>query len=242
MCLLVIAYKVHPGYPLIVAANRDEFLDRPARPLHFWEDASHILAGRDEQAGGTWLGLTTKGRFAALTNHRDMRRPVKKGPSRGVLVRKALDGDIDALDTSRYDGFNLIHGPVDGLRYLNNITGEHIKLEAGIHGLSNHLLNTPWPKVLRARSVMESVASMDTPDMELLFEALLDTTPPSLADLPDTGVGETWETILGTAFIRTETYGTRCSTVALVDASGEALVEERGHHPIGRARYRVRLW
>ncbi|MCB0764683.1 MAG: NRDE family protein, partial [Flavobacteriales bacterium] len=115
MCLVVLAYKVHPAFPLIVLANRDEFLDRPALPAHAWQDAPHIFAGRDVQAGGTWLGVTRSGRFAALTNYRDLTVVPRNGPSRGALVRRALDQDIAAADTVEYERFNLIHGEVDAL-------------------------------------------------------------------------------------------------------------------------------
>ena len=152
MCLIVLAYKAHPRFPLIVAANRDEFLDRPTLPAHFWSDAPDILAGRDERAGGTWLGITRSGRFAALTNYRDLRLPLVKGPSRGGLVRAGLDGSLDPTATGGYEGFNLLYGAVDALRYHTNVNGTDQPLEPGIRGLSNHLLDTPWPKVKRAKA------------------------------------------------------------------------------------------
>jgi uncharacterized protein with NRDE domain len=241
MCLVVMAYKVHPKYPLIVAANRDEFLDRPTVPLHFWNDAPHILAGRDQRAGGTWMGLTNRGRFAALTNYRDLRRPDVEGPSRGALVQHALEQDIDMIDTSRYAGLNLVHGHYDDLVYHSNITGAHTALEPGIHGLSNHLLNTPWPKVQRAKAGLVEAIRSDEPDPDHLFELLSDDTMASDDALPDTGIGLQWERVLSSIRIRTEGYGTRCSSVILVDAQGKARFMERSFFPVGHHDVRISL-
>jgi len=233
MCLVVLAYKVHPKYPLIVAANRDEFLDRPTKPLHFWEDAHTILAGRDERAGGTWMGLTTAGRFAALTNYRDMRRQEVQGPSRGALVQRVLEQELGNWDTSPYAGFNLLHGHFDSLFYHSNVTGLHAALEPGIHGLSNHLLNTPWPKVQRAKDGLTEVIASGEPSMEQLFEILEDDTQALDHALPDTGIGLPWERALSSIHIRTDGYGTRCSTIILVDALGNARFTERSYFPEG---------
>jgi len=231
MCLLALAYKVHPKYPLIVAANRDEFRDRPTTPLHRWEDAPHIFAGRDERAGGTWMGLTITGRFAALTNHRDMRRPEVIGPSRGALVQHVLDHDLGDLDTSNYAGFNLLHGHLQALQYHSNITQQRKALEPGVHGLSNHLLNTPWPKVQRAMAGLSELIRSEELDLEHLFQLLDDGTPAADHDLPDTGVGTEWERVLSPIRIDTEGYGTRCSSVILVDGQGQARFVERTHQP-----------
>lgn len=228
MCLISLAYKTHPRYLLIVAANRDEFLDRPAEPAHFWEDAPDILAGRDKRAGGTWLGITRTGRFAAITNYRDMRMSFPPGPSRGILVRQALEQGIDTSTTGVYAGFNLLHGTVDALRYHNNIQGIDIALQSGIHGLSNHFLDTPWPKVVKAKHEMERL--LDSPEAEIvngLFSLLADDgTAPDEA-LPDTGLPPEMERAASSIFIRSPGYGTRCSTVVLVDVNGNAYFEER---------------
>jgi uncharacterized protein with NRDE domain len=228
MCLIALAYRQHPRYPLVVMANRDEFLDREAEPAHFWADAPHVLAGRDLRAGGTWMGITRQGRFAALTNHRDLRRPLVEGPSRGQLVREALEQDIAPGTTATYAGLNLIHGTVDDLRYLNNITPHHQPLEPGIHGLSNALLNTPWPKVQRATQGMEEVLSGRQDQLiEALFELLSDEATAADEHLPDTGLGLPQERALSSIFIRTPGYGTRCSTVVLVDTNGRVHFQER---------------
>ncbi len=231
MCLIALAYKVHPEFPLILAANRDEFLERPTRKLHFWDDAPHILAGRDERAGGTWMGLTRKGHFAAITNYRDMHRKEPTLLSRGALVRHVLEhGSLDE-DTSVYAGFNLIYGRVDALRYHNNINGEDLALEPGIHGLSNHLLNTPWPKVQRAKQGMEEALRSEKPSVEALFRMLGDCTEADPSDLPNTGLDPEWERSLSSIMICAEGYGTRSSTVVLVSASGAATVMERSFLP-----------
>jgi uncharacterized protein with NRDE domain len=240
MCLIVLAYKVHPSYPLIVAANRDEFLERPTVVAHFWPDAAHILAGRDLRAGGTWLGVTTGGRFAALTNHRDLRRPPVSGPSRGDLVRKALETGIEGVDTSVYEGFNLLHGTVDELMYHSNVNGAHSILEPGIHGLSNHLLNTPWPKVQRARQQLTDLLGSGAIDPEDLFQLLGDITPATDDELPDTGIGLEWERVLSPIHIRTERYGTRCSTVLLVDHQSVVTFEEKSYAPRNHVRENIR--
>ncbi len=228
MCLIVLAYKVHPRYPLVLAANRDEFRIRPAEPAHWWNDAPHILAGRDLQAGGTWMGITRNGRFAALTNYRDLHRPPKQGPSRGLLVRDALEGTLDLTATAAYEGFNLLHGTVDALRYHNNIEPTDAPLSPGVHGLSNAFLDTPWPKVQAAKSGLEEL--LQGPDMALtdgLFALLRDERPATDAQLPETGLPLPMERAVSSIFIDTPGYGTRCSTVVLVDAEGKVYFEER---------------
>ncbi len=227
MCLIAIAYRAHPGFPLILAANRDEFLNRPTEPAHFWKDAPNVLAGRDARAGGTWLGVTRTGRIAAITNYRDMRRNFPKGPSRGLLVREALEHGIDTSATQAYAGFNLIHGTFADLRYHNNIQGTAIALQPGIHGLSNHFLDTPWPKVVKAKRELEKL--MDAPEGQLvgsLFRLLADDAMAPDDALPDTGLAVEAERAASSIFIRTPDYGTRCSTVVLVDAKGNVYFEE----------------
>lgn len=228
MCLIALAYKVHPSFPFIIAANRDEFMDRPAEPVHFWNDAPHILAGRDLCAGGTWLGLTRHGRFAAITNYRDLRRAPVGGPSRGHLVRAALEGVIDATSTIAYEGFNLIYGPLHALRYHNNIQPMDEPLVPGIHGLSNHFLNTPWPKVQRATTAMQDlVKGADDALVEGLFTLLAEDTIAPDDQLPDTGLPLPVERTASAIFIRSTGYGTRCSTVVGVGIDGRVRFEER---------------
>ncbi|MBK8226653.1 MAG: NRDE family protein [Flavobacteriales bacterium] len=228
MCLITFAYKVHPGYPLILAANRDEFLDRRADPAHFWTDHPLILAGRDLKAHGTWMGITTLGRFSAVTNFRDLRRAPVNGPSRGLLVRDALLAE-PPLDHAPMEGYNLLHGPVEDLRCRSNVSGADERIPPGVHGLSNALLNTPWPKVRRAVSAMHDVLESEEPGLDTLFSILADDRSASDAELPDTGLDLARERALSSIRIDMPGYGTRCSTVILVSNDGEVRFEERTH-------------
>lgn len=228
MCLIALAYRVHPRYPLVFAANRDEFLERPTAPAGFWSDAPHLLAGRDLRAGGTWLGLTRNGRFAALTNYRDLHRRQEQGPSRGLLVRQALEHGIDPAMTDAYEGFNLLYGPIAALRYHNNVQPADHALTPGIHGLSNHFLDTPWPKVERAKADLRSVIALEEDALVTALFVLLANDAPAADDrLPDTGLPLDMERAVSSIFIRTPNYGTRCSTVVLVDGEGQVFFEER---------------
>lgn len=239
MCLIVFAVRAHPRFPLIVAANRDEFLTRPTAPASFWSDSPDILAGRDLTAGGTWLGITRQGRFAALTNYRDLRRPRPQvAPSRGALVVQALTGGSDPEGTERYDGFNLLFGTADDLRYHNNITGALAHVEGGIHGLSNHLLDTPWPKVLSTERAFTEAIDTAAPDVDALFGVLTDRQVAADEQLPDTGLDIVRERALSAPFIVTEGYGTRCSTVIMVGYDGSVHFEERTWQPQGTALHK----
>jgi uncharacterized protein with NRDE domain len=228
MCLIALAYKVHPLYPLIVVANRDEFRQRPAAPAAWWADRPEIFAGRDLQAGGTWMGLTLSKRFAAITNHRDLSRPQVQGPSRGRLVVQALEQGIDPGATGGYAGFNLIHGPIDALRYHNNVQPADMPLRPGFHGLSNAFLDTPWPKVRRAVQALEDrIDPRSAPDVEALFALLNDAEPAPDNALPRTGLPLEMERLVSSVMINGADYGTRCSTVVLVDAAGHVHFSER---------------
>ncbi len=228
MCLISLAYKAHDKYPFVLAANRDEFRERAAQPAHFWPDAPHVLAGRDLKAGGTWLGVTRKGHFAAITNYRDLRRTSVNGPSRGKLVREALEGSVELTNTRIYEGFNLLYGALGELRYHNNVQGVHGTVDRGIHGLSNHFLNTPWVKVERAKEGMARLVGSPTARLiDGLFDLLADDTPAPDDRLPDTGLPLEQERAASSIFIPTPVYGTRCSTVVLVDERGNVRFEER---------------
>src|SRR5262245_48111156 len=224
MCLIAIGWKLRDDYPLMLAANRDELFSRPAASAAFWEDHPDILAGRDLKQGGTWLGLTRNGRFAAVTNYRDRRRPKAGTHSRGWLVRDyLLSGDTPPgflsqvqAAADQYDGFNLIAGTRSELFYYSNRGAQVTTLPPGAHGLSNHLLNTPWPKVQRARQALVALANSPEDAVAAgLFALLADDSLAPDHVLPDTGIGVELERVLSTAFIRTADYGTRCSTVLL---------------------------
>ena len=236
MCLIVLAHRVHPSYPVVLAANRDEFYARPTRPLDIWEDDPDILAGRDLEGGGTWMGLGRRGRLAALTNYRESGRHRGKAPSRGHLVSRFLTGGrslnqyIRHVTTTayHYNGFNLLLFENGRWLYTSNRGSGTRSLCPGIYGLSNHLINTPWPKVKRTCRALEALlATPRPPDMEALMQILLDRDIPDDADLPDTGVGIEWERRLGAVFIHSPVYGTRASTVLTIAADGRARFRER---------------
>jgi uncharacterized protein with NRDE domain len=235
MCLILIAYRCYPGIDLLVAANRDEFYDRPTAPLAFWDDAPQVLAGRDLQHGGTWLGVTQTGRFAALTNYRDPRQVRPGAPSRGQLVSAYLQGVEPATDYlarlttqfSHYNGFSLLLGDAAGLHYYSNRGDAPRTLLPGWYGLSNHLLNTPWPKLKRGLALAQSaLAQQPEPVPDDLLPALTDRAPAPDAALPRTGVPLEWERWLSPIFIEAPGYGTRSSTVLLTKESGLALMVE----------------
>jgi uncharacterized protein with NRDE domain len=242
MCLLVLAWKLHPRYRLILAGNRDEFHDRPAAPLSWWQDDPRILAGKDLKAGGTWLGVARSGRFGIVTNYRDLQAPVEGAPSRGLLVPRFLTGATspkEFLDdlrgaAPRYSGFNLLVGGSRALYYFSN-RGSNVPqaLAPGVYGLSNHTLNTPWPKLARTRARFES--ALQEPDLsaETLFGILADREPAADGDLPATGLPAEWERIVSAPFIVNERYGTRCSSVLLVERNGRTILQERRFDPGG---------
>lgn len=220
MCLIAIAWQAHPEFPLIVAANRDEWRDRPALPAHWWSDHPDLLAGRDLQAGGTWMGVTRGGRFAAVTNFREPSERRTTALSRGALVADFLQGRespeefLRALAgrAARYNGFNLLVGDAATLLYFGSREGEVRAVAPGVHALSNHLLDEPWPKVARAREATRDALGESGGDVRL-FDMLSDATPAPDALLPDTGVGLERERMLSSALIVGAGYGTRTSTV-----------------------------
>lgn len=236
MCLILMALSSHPKYPLIVAANRDEFYARPTAGAAFWTDAPHVLAGRDLRDGGTWLGVSTRGRFAAVTNYRGGETALADPISRGALVGDYLTGSMTtadyfarvAQDAQHYRGFSLIAGIGAELCYFANRGGAPPQaLAQGVHVLSNHLLNTPWPKVERARAGLEALLGTADVDADSVLDLLRDRTPAAADELPDTGIGVERESQLSPIFIRTEQYGTRSSTLLLIDTHGEVRFTER---------------
>ncbi|KGM45601.1 NRDE family protein [Neobacillus niacini] len=225
MCLILFASKVHPEYKLIVAANRDEFYQRPTVPAHFWEDDSEILAGRDLEKMGTWMGVTKNGQFAALTNYRNPTEVTEGKRSRGELVSGALkyNGEMIeymkslARNHDRYPGYNLLAGNGDHLYYYSNVGQELKKISPGIYGVSNHLLNTDWPKVkLGKAGLTEIINNQKTDLVEDLLTLLQKADPAPDENLPQTGVSLEWERMLSAMFIKSENYGTRSSTVLLM--------------------------
>jgi uncharacterized protein with NRDE domain len=236
MCLILLALDSHPDYSLIVAANRDEFYARPTAPASFWADAPSVLAGRDLQAGGTWLGIDRRGRFAAVTNYRQGQREAAAARSRGRLVSDFLmsEGEpreyLQQVDRegALYNGFNLLAATPHQLGYFSNREGVARLLTPGVYGLSNHLLDTAWPKVASGKTALEALVREGEPELiDALLELLSDSTRASDHLLPRTGIDERWERLLSSAFIASETYGTRSSTVVLVRGDRRATFVER---------------
>jgi uncharacterized protein with NRDE domain len=237
MCTLLLAIEQHPRYRLILAANRDEFYDRPTAAAAFWDDAAGIYGGRDLARGGSWLAVSAAGRIAALTNFREP-HPVRHGaPSRGDLVAGFVRGDGSAEEYLRrlseehlpYSGYNLIVGDPRKLYCYSNKSDQLRLLGRGLYGLSNHLLDTPWPKVARGKEALQRLLASGGVTAEALFAILADGTRAPDDQLPDTGVGLEKERMLSSIFIKSDEYGygTRSSTVLLVDADWQAVFVER---------------
>jgi uncharacterized protein with NRDE domain len=235
MCLILLAWQVHPDYPLIVAANRDEFFARPTAPAAFWPEAPEVLAGRDLQAGGTWLGITRSSRFAALTNYRDPAQN-RHSPSRGRLAADFLIGNATpqnylaciAASGVRYNGYNLLLGDGQSLWWATNVAGERAvrALPPGIYGLSNDQLDTPWPKVGAGKTALRRAIDA-LPDDRPLFHLLRDDFIHPDEHLPSTGVSQAWERLLSAAFVRSPSYGTRSSTVIYQHKNGWVTFDEQ---------------
>jgi uncharacterized protein with NRDE domain len=239
MCLIFVAIKNHPKYKLIVAANRDEFYARRTAPAQWWPDHRQILGGRDLEAMGTWLGMTKNGRLCMVTNFRDLRNIKAKAPSRGKLVTDFLleknsgEAYLQKLEphAKEYNGFSLIAGTVDSLFYLSNYREGIIQLNSGLFGLSNHLLETPWPKVEKGKLEIQALLKANTVSKDDLLKVLSDETVYADEVLPDTGVGLERERYLSAAFIKSSGYGTRCSTVIMVDYHNNVGFHERVYDP-----------
>jgi uncharacterized protein with NRDE domain len=246
MCLIAFAWQAHTEYQLVVAANRDEWHDRPAAPATWWSDHANVLAGRDLKAGGTWLGVTRSGRFAALTNFRDPSDRKIDAPTRGKLVSDFLIGAMSAREylltlrerAGQFQGFNLLAGDGDSLHYFSSRIGEILAVPPGVHALSNHTLNEPWPKVEKAKSALGEALQGKMPweaRQMAIYAMLSDTTLAPDEALPDTGVGLDWERALSPAMIVGEKYGTRCSTLVYVAADGKIGLEEYTRNSSGAA-------
>jgi len=251
MCLTVLAYETHPEYRLIIASNRDEFYERPSQPAHFWEDCPQVLAGRDLQNMGTWFGVTRYGKLALLTNVRDPASSRNDRPSRGDLVKRFLREDLSPEDylrellshSDRFNGFNLLFGTVTQLFYFSNHPRDWKRITPGIHGLSNASLNTSWPKVEFAQnSLQELIASKEEVTEQDLFSILFNDESYPLETLPDTGVGAELEKMLSPVFINSPNYGTRSSTVVMLDYNGGvSFTEKTFDKPEDGSSYQARI-
>jgi uncharacterized protein with NRDE domain len=234
VCLIAVAWRAHPRFGLVIAANRDEFRARPTRPAQFWLEYPDLLAGRDLAAGGTWLGFTKHGRFAALTNIRAPARMAAARRSRGELVLARLVDDCPSYPKVDYGGYNLLWGSLqqNELFFDSNRKGqEPVRLASGVFGLSNGALDEPWPKTSALKTRMSDLLSDATLGPETLatglFEALAARMMFPDEALPDTGIGITRERVLSSAFIDSPDYGTRSSTVVIVEHDGTVMFEER---------------
>lgn len=240
MCLIVFAYKVSSEYPLILLANRDEFYDRPTQKAHYWggEGQAEILAGKDLQAGGTWMGVGKNGKWAAVTNYRDMDNIKKNAPTRGDFVPQFIKSKASAeqyllelkKEASKYNGFNLLVGDKNGIFHYSNISDAITEVQPGIHGLSNALLNTPWPKLNRAKEMLENLIQNNDFSKTTLFNLLNDHTKALDNQLPATGLPKEIEKELSSIFIATGNYGTRCSTLLFIDKNEEMKFVERRYN------------
>lgn len=247
MCLLLFAWRPDAPRTLVLAGNRDEFHDRPAAPADWWD--GNILGGRDLRAGGSWLAAHRDGRFAVVTNYREPLVEGRGPRSRGELVTAFLESDATparfarelAARSSHYAGFNLLLGSPDELIYFSNRGRGPELIEPGIYGLSNHLLDTPWPKLERTRARFRELLEHGA-DTESLLAMLADRTPAAADDLPDTGIGPEWERLLSSPFILSPRYGTRCTTVMRMLEDKEMELIERRFEPdgtvAGQSRFR----
>lgn len=244
MCLVVFGFKAHPAFRLVLAANRDEFHGRPAEPMHWWPDRPDILAGRDLQAGGTWLGISRSGLLATVTNYREDLQRQHRGRSRGELVTGFLTGEgTDPLRYCRdiepgdFAGFSLLAMAGETAAYVSNRGDEARELAPAVYGLSNASLDTPWNKVVRSKAALLSLLQQnDQPlaDPEPLFHMLRDAEPAPTDDYAGTGLPPDLARAVSAPFISTPDYGTRCSTVVLVTSSGTVEVFERRFDRFGR--------
>lgn len=250
MCLILFANEPNSRYRLVLAANRDEFYSRPTAPAAFWQEAPDVLAGKDLRSGGSWMGVTRSGKVAAVTNFRGPGKGGEDAPSRGKLVSEFLmSGEspevfIDKLRprAQTYNGFNLLLGSAEGLWwYSNRYDAPPYMIKPGIHGLSNHLLDSSWPKVERGKRALEHLVVDEkwiTP--EEIFSILEDRSPATDAELPDTGVGLELERMLSAPFIRAREYGTRSSTVVLIERTGNLTFIERSFSPTDASQKETR--
>ena len=243
MCLIVFAYREHPCYPLILVSNRDEYHARPTARAAFWNDVPGLLAGRDLEGGGTWLGLNDRGQIAAVTNYREPAPPVAEIQSRGSLAVEYLSNACTPEEYGRsavaggtdHAGFNLLLADSHTMTWTSNRSEEIRTLTPGVYGLSNHLLDTAWPKLTAGKSRLSTVLDARDIRAEDLLDLLNDRTIPPDEELPDTGVGLVKERMLGAAFIVDPVYGTRSTTAVVIGDDGRATLGERRYDTRGEA-------
>ena len=252
MCLITFAYHQHPDYSFIMLANRDEFYERPTDLLNYWKDSPDILAGRDKLQGGTWLGVNKAGLFSAVTNYRDGKNLSTDRLSRGDLTRKFLLSDISASHYVEeltphqhlYGDYNLLLGDSNGLYYCSNRNEAPQQLTPGIYGLSNALLDSPWPKLKALKSHFATEIGSNKLDIEALLAIMANREQAPEEELPHTGISETWEKLLSSIFIQADNYGTRATTLLLQKPTGETRIIEQSfdvNGPLERREFELSL-
>lgn len=225
MCLIGFSWKNHPRYALILVGNRDEFYDRKTASAHFWEDAPHILAGKDLEGGGTWLGINKQGQFTALTNYRDLANIKQDAPTRGLLTLDYLQAEIAPTEyayllqphAEKYNGFNILLGDLDHLTYFSNYDPKVRELPSGLYGLSNHLLDTDWYKVRKLKTKLQKALEESEPEPEALLDLMHDLLIPPDEEVQQTGLSLAQEKMLSPMFIKSPNYGTHSSSVLMID-------------------------
>jgi uncharacterized protein with NRDE domain len=251
VCLIVFTWHAHPVYRLVLAANRDEYHARPARHAHWWPDRQHVLAGRDLQAGGTWLGVSRRGRFASITNFREMHRATGRLRSRGEIVSRFVDNDVNpndfasSIDRVNYAGYSLLAADREQLVYASNRASMPSVLGPGVYGLSNADLDTDWPKVLRSRDELRRLVDSNAVDETSLMRLLADRTPAPIDKIDSSQLPFTLARALSAPFIVAGEYGTRCSTTLLWSYDDDVEFCERvfnsSGEPVGTRRFRFRI-
>jgi uncharacterized protein with NRDE domain len=243
MCLYILFYQSHPEYPIILMGNRDEFYERKALPVHRWAEQPEIAGGIDLKEGGSWLAVNNSGKFAVVTNYRDLKNIKDTAVSRGTLVRNFLIREHGyeeylneiAKNDKEYNGYNLIVGSPHEVYYYSNMIHHYRKLAGGIYMLSNHLLDTPWYKVVRAGNKCSEIINRGREiDMDALFNVFTDQTTASDDQLPDTGVGYPLEKMLSSIYIGSKVYGTLATTILTIDNDGEIILSEKTYQPAGQ--------
>jgi len=235
MCLIGFSWKNHPRYKLILVANRDEFYERKTAAAHFWEDIPYVLAGKDLEGGGTWLGISKQGQFTALTNYRDIENTKEDAPTRGLLTLDFLQTELPPAIYAallephghKYNGFNILLGDLDTLCYLSNYGNGIEILEPGLYGLSNHLLDTKWNKVKKLKEKLAIELSDSEPDTNRLLDLMHDLEVPDDEDIQQTGLSMEQERLLSSMFIESSKYGTHSTTVIMIDYDHNIRFTER---------------
>ena len=244
MCILFFAIDKHPQYPVIICANRDEFHQRPTQAMHQWL-SPEILAGKDLQAGGTWLGLSNDGKFSALANYRQSLTEAGNKKSRGELVLNALTREARPLESqlpriaNDYNGFNLVFGHLNRLICFDSVNQSFHKLTPGFHSICNGALDDIWPKMALgqeqlAQAISQSANTEKALDSETLFALMRNCQQATQKELPDTGIALEWEQLLSSIFIVSKEYGTRSTTILMQNKNGDVQIYERSYSPTGQ--------